>query len=370
MNLFVQEILTGGFSLELVYSFTVSNFLIYFTFRTIVGRRLSFLVAFLKSLVPFLYISFFWNNIWSASGDDFKYINDAVGYMFFDGYINYIFSYWNIISMVILGANYSSLLFSNVILSSFGAVILCKLSMRIGFCDNYSKMLALFFALHWDVLSWTSFVNLKETVSLFLVIFLFYIIFEFNEKKTCWSFLGGCLFSFFLFKIRFYMVALFLVVYFLFVYFEMRKVIFRDFILRCFFLCAIGLFAFVVRHVAINEWELIKDNFLIISWNWPIAALIWLLQPRPWALSPEYTFLSVSSWLHWLFSPFSLIGAIHLWRQKIYLRFCILFLLVSAFFFSLTGFGPRHRFQVSFIIIWMQFHALWLVYSKYFLTKK
>jgi len=92
-----------------------------------------------------------------------------------------------------------------------------------------------------------------------------------------------------------------------------------------------------------------------------------ILTPRPWGISPEYSFLTIAAVLHWLFLLPTVIGGGMLWRQSkeaaLLIIYCLVLIVLYGSYAELQG--PRHRLQLVFIIAWMQFHFFWHIISTY-----
>jgi hypothetical protein len=83
--------------------------------------------------------------------------------------------------------------------------------------------------------------------------------------------------------------------------------------------------------------------------------------PQFWTLQRDEGFLFVSSVLHWAFFMPLLFGAVALWKRSTVTRLCLIYSGVVILFYSMVPElqGYRHRMQLTFIIAWCQFQALW-----------
>jgi len=97
----------------------------------------------------------------------------------------------------------------------------------------------------------------------------------------------------------------------------------------------------------------------------PAGLIQFPLTPTPFDIGVGYTFLRVPSTLHWLLAPVAVVGAIWLAMSRIERLFVIYALITIAIFAALPKFlGPRHRFQIVFIVAWAQFHGLWTLINR------
>lgn len=89
----------------------------------------------------------------------------------------------------------------------------------------------------------------------------------------------------------------------------------------------------------------------------PAGLVEFLLTPRPWGISRDYEFLTVSAGVHWLLFPVALWGALWLWRRGGRLvRLPLLYGAVLVAFYACVPLlaGPRHRYQMVFVLVGLQ----------------
>jgi hypothetical protein len=94
----------------------------------------------------------------------------------------------------------------------------------------------------------------------------------------------------------------------------------------------------------------------------PFGLLRFPLTPRPWAIEPNYSFLFIPAILQWMLFVPALIAGILLWVKKPLTRLPLIYLIVVILLFAAVPDvqGPRHRVQVLPIIVWLQFHFMWM----------
>jgi hypothetical protein len=267
---------------------------------------------------------------------------------------HFLYYWWNLLAFSLFGKYYYSPVFLNVGLTFASGMILAKLVRMAGFSRNYLRCFIVFFLLHWDLLTWSSFVNLKDMIVLFLTISSMYCIARLGQKPSLRYFvlLG---FIFFLFSmLRYYLPALILVGGGAWVVFELKDK-------RIYLLFPIVLIALIV----LVPWDS-EDLGVYLQPSLSFyPALRFFLMPQFWTLQADEGFLFISSIFHWaLFLPL-LFGATALWKKSTVLRLFLIYSLVTVAFYSMVPElqGYRHRMQLTFIIAWCQFHALWMFFQ-------
>ena len=91
-----------------------------------------------------------------------------------------------------------------------------------------------------------------------------------------------------------------------------------------------------------------------------------ILTPLPWQIEESYTFLVIPSILNLLFLiPVTLVGSIF-WKTSKPLSLLLIYLIAALFFYGYVEElqGVRQRYQLDFIIGWLQFHVLWVIFIK------
>ena len=266
---------------------------------------------------------------------------------------HYLYYWWNLLAFHVFGKFYYSPVFMNVGLTFLSGIMFAKLIGMAGFSKQYERALTVFFLLHWDLLTWSSFVNLKDMIVLCLTICSIYCIAQLGRKISLRYFLL-LFFIFSLFSmLRYYLPVLIMVgggTWFL-VELKDRRV----FLLIPIVLIALALLA---------PWA--TEDLSYVQLTLPLyPALRFFLMPQFWTLQADEQFLFVSAFFHWLLFFPLLYGAVMLWKRSTVTRLCLIYSMVTILFYSLVPElqGYRHRMQLTFIIAWSQFHAGWMLLS-------
>lgn len=267
---------------------------------------------------------------------------------------HFLYYWWNLLAFCLFGKFYYSPVFLNVGLTFASGVVLAKLVRMAGFPRSYVRCFTVFFLLHWDLITWSAFVNLKDMIVLFLTISSMFCIARLGQKISLRYFLllG---FIFFLFSmLRFYLPVLILIGGAAWLLYELEDK--RVYILLPIVLIALAL----VAPDAGEELGLYLQPTLS-----PYPALRFFLMPQFWTLQRDESFLLISSLFHWaLFIPL-LYGAYTLWKKSKVCRLFLIYSIIAITFYSMVPElqGYRHRMQLTFIISWCQFQALWTFFQ-------
>jgi hypothetical protein len=345
----------------------------------IISRILSYgkalIVACVKVSIPLIYFSWFFDGTWTFL-DDMTYLDigermlqwgynpltvftDKAAYdhlQMYAGGHHILYPWWNMLAEYLFGNYYYAPVFLNVALTFVCAYFMFRLATICGFKSNYARALMLFFLLHPEVLAWSSVLNLKDVMVMTLTIILLYLIIGLSNRFTV---SGLCLATgilFLFYWIRFYVPFILTsatIIWLVFRYSRRRKFIFTALILIC------------------SYW--LWDNFNIASHGERMGRMIAeeskvynfihiVLTPQPWSIDPNYSFLFVPSILHWVLFVPAVIAGIHIWRRFKNASLPLIYLIMGLLFYSTIpelG-GPRHRFQLMFIVAWLQFHFFWI----------
>ncbi len=262
---------------------------------------------------------------------------------------HYLYYWWNLLAFHVFGKFYYSPVFMNVGLTFVSGVVLARLVNLAGFSKNYERALTVFFLLHWDLLTWSSFVNLKDMIVLCLTICSIYCIAQLGRKISLRHFLLLALIFSLFSMLRYYLPVLIIVGAGLWFLVELKD-------RRVFLLIPVVILALVF----LAPWA--TEDLSYVQLTLPLyPALRFFLMPQFWTLQPDEQFLFISSLCHWLLFFPLLYGAGVLWRRSTVTRLCLIYSMVTILFYSLVPElqGYRHRMQLTFIIAWCQFHALW-----------
>ncbi|QCC51767.1 hypothetical protein DV733_11210 [Halapricum salinum] len=278
----------------------------------------------------------------------------------------HVFYYWwNLLAQYLFGPYYHSPVLLNVFLTVIVGVYVTKLLYSLGFSESYSNWFLVFFLLHWDILAWTSVLNLKGTIAMCLAVAYIYHFFRLDQRSTfSWravvfhlSIMTGSLIL--LWWVRFYIIAVLLATTSLWLLYRWvpRYVI-----------PILGLVGTPVAILAVQSvpvftrfWETAVSRLDPVSL--PFGLLKVSLSPRPWGVEPNYLFLEFAAVFHWVAFAAFCYGFARLALEHKPTRYLFVFfgLLVVTFAMSTRFQGARQRYQLVFIIALCQYHTLRLL---------
>lgn len=338
----------------------------------VVAFQLALVIVGLRLLVPIVYFAWLNDGSWNSL-DDMSYFEwgfrlydsefDPFRILFFteglsllfevSGGPHIIYPWWNMLAIYLFGEHYYSPVFLNVGLSFVTAYFLNRILVLAEFEKKYRQTFYAFFLLHWDIIAWSSFVNLKDTLLTAMAVINFWLLCSFFMKKTkagAFYILGlGVAISAF-FWIRFYVPLLILSAVGIWLTFSNpRKIIY--WILVCCMITYAGAHQYFFQ----GNWEMLSFSNLVMG---PLHAA---LSPRPWSIDDVYSFLFIPAVIHWMLLVPALIGASLLWKRSKLARLFIIYLVLVFFFSAVVPdlSGPRHRYHVAFILALMQFQFFW-----------
>lgn len=171
----------------------------------------AFVISLIKVLIPLLYFAFFFDGTWTFL-DDISYqsqgttmlergYNPASALLTSDGLSNLfslsggfhiLYGWWNVLAQYLFGPHYYAPIFLNVALTFVSAYFLFRIVILCDFKRRYAQGFIIFFLFHWDVLVWSSLVNLKEILVLALTVICFYSFLKILKTKKkdityCWQ---------------------------------------------------------------------------------------------------------------------------------------------------------------------------------------
>ena len=373
------EILNSfGINIHLVATTLFFMLLSFVSFaRYIETLPLLFLII-LKYSIPFFYFVFFAGDAWFLVDDieyflyaktivekEIPFISSETLYELFllAGGPHILYLWLNFVLQNIFGTYYYVMIFFNIYLTFVLGYLLHKVARDLNFSKKYSLGLFCFFLLHWDILTWTSFINLKDTIVMVLSTALLIICINLYSKITPFRLLIFLCLLAMISLLRFYVPILIfcslLVSITLFRSSYFKKILMMFFSMALFIIYLENYSATFTRHAGMIEYSPINVLF---------GFLRFLLTPQPWNLSDSYGFLLYSSIMHSLFFIPFVWGSYLLFKKNNVIKFYIVYMLVVACFYSLVPDlqGPRHRYQLVTVICWAQFHFLYSVLNSYY----
>lgn len=342
--------------------------------RLIISVEVAFITAILKVMIPFIYFAYYYDGSWNFL-DDITYTAQGtrlldLGYNPITTLVNeaamselinlsrgyhIIYGWWNVFAQYLFGKHYYSAVFLNVALTFVIGHFLVKIAHMSNFDFKYRQKLYLFYLLQWELLTWSSLMNMKDILIMTLTIIALYLILKLSELFSVKHFVFLVAIGYLFFYIRFYIPLLLLASTVIWVsLFQNNR--------RKYYLIGVviaGLF-FSINYIGIEDIryyfsEALSFENIFIS---PFRMLS--LTPQPWSLHEKYTFLFIPSILNLLFFLPTLWGGLMLFGQSKKVRLLLIYLSICLLLYgNFPGQdGPRHRVQLIFIIIWMQFHFL------------
>lgn len=337
----------------------------------VLRRHLSFapavLVAGVRVLVPLVYFSSF-PLIWTFS-DDLAYLHQAaemqrLGYgpltaLLPDGVVrlgvvagstHILYGWYNLLAITVFSPHYHAPVLLNVLMTFVAAAFLSDILRELEFGERYRRGCVVFFLLHWDLVVWTSFLNLKDVLIMTLTILALRLLFRLRDGVRVRDLLALVVIFVLFSALRFYVPILLLAAF-------------------------VGWL--LLGWPGRRKWFLVAlagaVGLLIVPWGTAAAyvrpagiavgLVRFLLTPRPWAIDPGYSFLLFASIAHWVLVVPALVAGVLLWRSSPGARLPLLYFFLVLLLYALVpdAQGPRRRVQATFILAWMQFHFLWLL---------
>jgi hypothetical protein len=329
---------------------------------------LALVLAAVRVSVPVVYFALYFDATWNV-GDDLVYaahgrelLNcgyNPVTVLLHDhgrGYLqslsqghHVLYGWWNLLAMSFFGEHYYAPVFLNVVVTFIGGSLLARTVRQLGFSAGYSLGLQIFWLLHWDLIAWSSLLNIKDVLVQTLTIAILYCLVGFVvERKT--RFLVGFLMIAQLFWwIRFYVPVIVLtavMIWMLTQWNDSRKYLFVPLGAMAYYFVA------PLISGAKDYWQF---NTLFYG------TVRFTLTPIPWNVEQVYEYLVIPTSLHWLSFIPAMIGAGFLWGESKYARLFFIYLACLVGLYAITEdlLGPRQRFQVAFLFAWAQFHFAW-----------
>jgi len=264
----------------------------------------------------------------------------------------------NLVAVDFLGAHYYAPVFLNIGATFVSGFFLVRILARSGFSRLYCRGVAGFFLLHWDVIAWSSFLNLKDTLVVTLVLALLQQCVELFDRPRLWRVIPVLLIVTGLFFLRFY--APLFVAAAAGAYWILRK---KGGWRIAGVVAWIAAAAFFYRLVPGTAGHIHLAEFFR-------GLPQFLLTPLPWKLSPGYEFLFLPAALHLILLAPALLAIPSLWKRAGHARLLIVYLIVVLVVFAVLpeNRGIRQRQMAGFVFVWLQFHAL-AAFARYVLAR-
>ena len=263
---------------------------------------------------------------------------------------HFVYEFYNLLSILMFGDYYFSPVALNICVSFFTAALFAVLLSKHLPQVASPSFIYSYYTLHWDVLTWISFLNLKESLVHFLIVCCMLSL----SDRLILSFKARALLfvvtSIILFRLRFYIVPVVVLAVLLcpsFISKSGKKTGSKQY----FFVGGLFLITLVLMHALLPAAFPHVISLLVgVGIDNLYQCIHFLVSPIPFNTSSTTLFTWFSSWLHWLFLPFTFIGFIICVRSKnSFLRVVTLWFLITTLCFSLlsVAVGPRQRFQLN-----------------------
>ncbi|SMC79150.1 hypothetical protein SAMN04488101_10356 [Pedobacter nyackensis] len=260
---------------------------------------------------------------------------------------------YNFISFIIFGQNYYSPVILNILFSVITGIIIYKTLLLAKLDKKFCIFFLLFFLLHWDILSWSSFINLKDILVLFFVVWALNCMIRLKEKgNRLFLILNLLLIGTVLLFFRFYLVYFLIVsgvVYMVITQMYKVKSRWTGVVMRSLVLIVMPV-SFYLVFIKVFSASLAEIGG---ATNVVSGFIRFILTPLPFSIEENYSFLFISSLLHWMMLPFIIYGT-YLFLKRYFISlmpFVILALLLCVFYGSFGELqGPRHRVLLLYFV--------------------
>ena len=294
----------------------------------------------------------------SRGGDPFTFFVQGDGVLRLIGMsqgLHILYGWYNFLAQWLVGPYYFAPVLGNVLLTAVAARALHALVLDAGAPREEAWWTTLIFLVHWDVLAWSSFINVKDNLVLALTILLLLGYGRLARGVTYGRVAAVVVLSGLFIFLRFYVPVLALGC-FLLTSAASRHALARN---RLKVLAAgIALAAALYLAVGPALFALAISRLDLSPGNAVVGGVRILLTPQPWSIEPNYEYLLLPSVLHLVFLLPALAGVAGLWRRLPGARLAIAFYLTIVLVFALflKQQGPRHRYQVVFVLVWGLVH--------------
>ncbi len=357
-------------TVELLWEGVVVALLAVLTVRRDLGLFTALAVAVLRVSVPLIYFSWYFDGRWTIL-DDVTYFangqqmldegfNPLTALLTFDGFEqlrslsggnHILYAWWNVLAQYLFGEHYFAPVLLNVLVTFVTSHVLRRSVELLGFPRGYGRGMQLFYLLHWEVVAWSSFMNLKDPIVQLLTVASLYFVVRFFQRRDWFAVLGFVGVAQLFGLIRFYLPLLVVLTALLWMTWQWKNSVKY-------------LLIPLAGPLAWWAWPVLQEHAPYMD---PESALYgtarMVLTPIPGRIDDFYSFLLIPSILHLTFLLPAAIGFIGLWRSSSLARLYLMYLAILIELYAITEElqGPRHRFQVAFVFVWVQFHFLWML---------
>lgn len=336
-------------------------------------------VSGVKALIPLIYFAYFYDGTWHFLDDQTYFLQGremlARGYspltalsdpeavthlMVLVNGPHILYVWWNILAQFLFGPHYFSAVFLNVFLTVLCGAVFYKVILRLEFPASYARAFLVFFLLQWDILAWSSLINLKDILIMLLTALALLSFMRFVLERSPLPLLYLTLTLVSLFFIRYYVIGILAGT--VLVWWLLKKDFARQLLLAPLLLLALYLFLPPAWMTQASSHGLGKEIFF--------QFIRFIGTPLPWSVAEATSFLTVLAVIHWVFLAPMILAGIKLWQEYPMGRLLLLYVLIGACFYALFSelVGPRQRVQFVPVLAWAQFHFLWMLSQRKLLT--
>jgi len=250
----------------------------------------------------------------------------------------------------------------SIVITFFSGLVFYKITLLMGLKKYYAKWAFLLFVMHWDIITWSTITLVKDNLValLFLLIVYFFCLFFKNQFRWYHLFylIVACITLIFL---RFYVLPVIVLAFLVFSY---LNVFTTRLSVKSFYLTIlVPLITFLVASAMWERYSAYLPYIMSFSGDPFYGSFRFFLTPTPLYISSKFSFLYPATILNWTFLPFTLFGMLICFRKKGIGRMLFIIFVVTVLFYAIIQphggeTGPRHRLQITFLIILFQFMGL------------
>jgi hypothetical protein len=357
-------------------------FIFSFFFGKLVFKSIpiSLSVAFIKTGFYLIFFLFFFNKNNFAFPDAITYARDVKflfeNYTLIELILNsqqtiILFSqghpfyyYWSYVSFLVFGSYIHSPIVLNILSTFLGSYYIYKISSKYFYISNKNSiLLSVIYCLHWEVLPWSSFFNLRDIlIQVNILALIYYLLKIFNRLRL--NIIIKLAITLFILKyLRQHLVYIFFLTVFLITFLNLKKINLKIYLIIFFSMLCVFLYNLKYFYLLFQNWY---ERF---DFNYGIEIIRLLLSPLPnvQTVYNGYGFLVIGSIINIITLPFLLLGIIYSFKNNLRNAF-ILFIFFLTILFVIGSYdnvqGPRQRLMISTIILLYTFLGFISVKSK------
>jgi hypothetical protein len=271
--------------------------------------------------------------------------------------LHVLYGWYNYLMQWLVGPYYFAPVLGNVLMTAVAAAALHRLVEAAGAPLREARWTTLLFLVHWDVLAWSSFINVKDNLVVMLTVLLLLAYTRLARGITRGRVLAIVAVSGVFVFLRFYVPVLALGAFLL------TSAAARGAIARYRWrLLALGVAMAGALYAALGRaaFELALTRLDLSPPSVIFGVVRILLTPQPWSLASNYEYLLLPSILHMCLVVPAMAGLASLWRGVPGARLAIAYYLLIVLVFASfpLQLGPRHRYQVVFLLAWGLVHVV------------